>query len=290
MQLNELPTDRRLVLDDSGKFFEIPADLLSQFRISEERLHRIVAGLPRDAAGRLQVPDWLKAVLEDLDPDVEAQGRILDLAAVAVLAAAGCVAPVGSQSAAETEPLPIAMGIDVEPGAPSTGADSATILFWDRTPNDMRPAEMDCVAFENGAYAPARGVIAQQKHVVWEGVCGVPVTLGPGVYDVAVTLDGTLDRATIRRSVIVAEDQDITVEARFDTSILEVRIQHDRERVAGIVRVLRDGQEVGTLGSYIPARLSSGTYELLVSYRTEERVIGPFDLAPTQRRAFTVSF
>lgn len=287
MQLSEHHVDDRLVLDANGRFFEIPADLLQQFRISEERLHRIVSGLPRDEEGNLQIPPWLEQVLESLDPDVEAQGRLLDVAAVVVLAAAGCAAPVGSSSE-ELEAIDLSV---IEHRAPDVGTDLPETFRWEREPGDVSPSELECIAFENGAYAPAHARITDRGNVVWEGPCGAePAALGEGTYEVAITLDGALDRPTKTRTVSLTEGQDVTIEASFETSILEVRIQHDRERAAGIVRVLRDGQLVGTLGSYIPARLSSGEYSLVVSYRTESQTIDPFVLVPGQRRAFTVSF
>ena len=292
MQLSEHHVDDRLVLDANGRFFEIPADLLQQFRISEERLHRIVSGLPRDEAGKLQIPPWLEEVLENLDPDVEAQGRLLDVAAVVVLAAAGCAAPVGTPSSSSDELVSIDSSA-VEHRAPDVGTDIPATLRWEREPGDVRPSELECVAFENGGYAPARARITDTGtgSVVWEGACGAePAVLGEGAYEVAITLDLALDRPTQHRSVAVDDGQDVTIEAKFETSILEVRIQRDGERAAGIVRVLRDGQLIGTLGSYIPAHISSGEYSLAVSHRTDTETIGPFILTPGQRRAFTVSF
>lgn len=151
------------------------------------------------------------------------------------------------------------------------------------------PARFDCRVEENGAWAPATFVAWRDGQRVASGRCGSTVSLEPGSYDVVLTLDGALDTPSRRVRVEAAEGQPVRATARFDTSILEVRFTKDGRRAAGMAIVLRDGQRVGTLGSGVPAHLSSGRYEIVARYRTEERRF-TVDLAPEQRRAIRAAF
>lgn len=151
------------------------------------------------------------------------------------------------------------------------------------------PARFDCRVEENGAWAPASFSALRDGQRVASGRCGSAITLEPGTYDVVLTLEETLDRPQRRVRVQAPEGGSVQATASFQTSILEVRFTREREPAAGLAIILRDGEQVGTLGSRVPARLSSGRYEIIARYRTHERRF-TVDLAPGQRRAIHAAF
>jgi len=63
----------------------------------------------------------------------------------------------------------------------------------------------------------------------------------------------------------------LKLKADFPTATLEVRIASSGRRAAGMAVIKRNGQQLGTLGSGVAAHLSTGTYRILVRYRTQEK-------------------
>ncbi len=156
-------------------------------------------------------------------------------------------------------------------------------------PAPTEPGELACRAEENGIYAPARIEIRRGAELVASGSCDQSFSLAPGSYSAIVTLETTLDRPTRTISVNVPSGGRATAFAPFATSVLEVRFFSSRIAVPGLAIVRRDGRDIGTLGSGIPARLSSGTYEIVARYRTLERRYTVV-LAPGQRIALRADF
>ena len=151
-------------------------------------------------------------------------------------------------------------------------------------------ATVDATAYENGAYAPARIVVWEHGNHVLTTTSGTPFRLTADTYDIAVVLDEVLDRPYQAYRLLVAPDQDVSIGAQFETGILEVRVMHDGQVAAGRADVVRHGQVVGTMGSCVARRLSAGTYDVAVHYRTETVLYQAVHLAPAQRRALTVHF
>jgi len=87
----------------------------------------------------------------------------------------------------------------------------------------------------------------------------------------------------------VTADGLATARAEFETSILEVRFTADGRPAHGLAIVKKDGRVVGTLGSGVSGRVSSGTYEVVARYRTTDRSY-TVPLAPGQRRAIRAAF
>lgn len=146
-----------------------------------------------------------------------------------------------------------------------------------------------CSITENGA--PARGTIAVEKDgkEVAAGSCGAPLSVPVGKCKVTVRLDGTLDNPSSTVNVDVSAGKTAPVTVDFKTGVLEVRIDAKGQRGTGIVTLNRDSKRVGTLGSGVAARLSAGSYEVVVRLGGQERRY-LVELRPGQRRLVRAQF
>jgi len=104
-----------------------------------------------------------------------------------------------------------------------------------------------------------------------------------------VRLDGTLDNPSKSVKVKVSPGKSTPVSVDFQTGVLEVRIETKGQRGTGIVTVNRGSQRIGTLGSGVAARVSAGSYEVVVRLGGEERRYS-VDLRPGQRRLVRAQF
>jgi hypothetical protein len=146
-----------------------------------------------------------------------------------------------------------------------------------------------CVADENGASAPATIEIRQGQRIVANGACASSLELPAGRYTATITLTSALDRPSRSLEVSVASGAEAIARASFATAVLEVNFTFEGEATRGIASVRQNGRELGTLGSGVPARISAGSYEIALRYRTTERVI-QVSLAADQRRAVRAAF
>lgn len=149
--------------------------------------------------------------------------------------------------------------------------------------------QIRCSVTENGS--PARGtiVVEQDGREVGGGSCGAVLSVPVGKCKVTVRLDGTLDNPSKSVRVKVSAAKATPVSVDFQTGVLEVRIETKGQRGTGIVTVNRGSKRVGTLGSGVAARLSTGTYEVVVRLGGEERRYS-VDLRPGQRRLVRAQF
>jgi hypothetical protein len=149
--------------------------------------------------------------------------------------------------------------------------------------------EILCAITDNGA--PARGTIAVEQNgkEVAAGSCGAPLAVPAGKCKVTVRLDGTLDNPSKTVNLEVSAGKTAPVAVDFQTGVLEVRIDTKGQRGTGIVTLNRDSKRVGTLGSGVAARLSVGSYEVVVRLGGQERRY-VVDLRPGQRRLVRVQF
>jgi hypothetical protein len=104
-----------------------------------------------------------------------------------------------------------------------------------------------------------------------------------------VRLDGTLDNPSKSVDVEVAPGKTAPVTVDFQTGVLEVRIEAKGQRGTGIVTVNRKGERIGTLGSGVGARLSAGSYEVVVRLGGQEQRYS-VDLRAGQRRLVRAQF
>ena len=77
--------------------------------------------------------------------------------------------------------------------------------------------------------------------------------------------------------------------SRLATGVLEVRIEAKGQSGTGIVTVNRGAKRIGTVGSGVGARLSAGSYEVVVRLGGQERRYS-VDLRPGQRRVVRAQF
>lgn len=156
-------------------------------------------------------------------------------------------------------------------------------------PSPAQRGRVACGITENGAYAPGTIELRQGGPIVASGDCSQALDLPVGIYDATLTLTTALDRPQRTVRVTVTADGLATARAEFETSILEVRFTADGRPAHGLAIVKKDGQVVGTLGSGVSGRVSSGTYEVVARYRTTDRSY-TVPLAPGQRRAIRAAF
>jgi hypothetical protein len=54
--------------------------------------------------------------------------------------------------------------------------------------------------------------------------------------------------------------------------------------------IKRNGQQLGTLGSGVAAHVSTGTYRILVRYRSQEKDLGEVTITAGQRASLSAEF
>lgn len=167
-----------------------------------------------------------------------------------------------------------------------------------REPESLAPVEraaqargrIACRILENGGAASGTITIRKDGAEVSTGTCGAPTPVPAGSYEVVLGLDGAIDRPLRTVQVTVAPGATGTASADFQTAILEVRIEANGRRAAGMATIFRNGERVGTLGSGVAGHLSAGTYDIVAKYRSSEQRFDAVTLAPAERRALSASF
>jgi hypothetical protein len=146
-----------------------------------------------------------------------------------------------------------------------------------------------CTVTENGA--PARGTFEaeQSGKEIGSGSCGDSLAVPPGKYRVSVTLDGALDSPTKSADVAVTAGKTAPLTIDFKTGVLEVRVEAKAQGGTAQINVNRGSERIGTIGSNVPARLSTGAYEVVVRLGGQERRFA-VDLRPGQRRLVRAQF
>ncbi len=114
--------------------------------------------------------------------------------------------------------------------------------------------------------------------------------MAPGSYVAVLRLDGALDRPEQTRSIEVRAGATEALAGNFTTAILEVSIQADGRRAAGMARIMKNGRQIAMLGSGVSAHLSTGTYDVIVRYRTREQRFDGVTLSASERRGLDASF
>lgn len=149
--------------------------------------------------------------------------------------------------------------------------------------------EIVCSLTENGAPARGSASVEQNGKAVASGSCGAALPVPAGKYKVTVRLDGALDNPSESVGVSVSAGKTTPVSVDFKTGVLEVRIESKGQGGTGIVTVNRGSARIGTLGSGVAARLSAGSYEVVVRLGGQERRYA-VDLRPGQRRLVRAQF
>lgn len=164
----------------------------------------------------------------------------------------GCLARLGSMVTAGTLLLLL--------GLPLTDAQAADT------------GKVACEVKENGKAASGTLSLLQGEKEVASGPCGKPFAVAAGEYTAVLSLDGALDGPQQKKPLTVAVGKNASVSADFATGLLEVRIRNQGRDTAGMAVIRKDGKQVGTLGSGVAAHLSTGSYQVVARYRSNEKV------------------
>lgn len=150
---------------------------------------------------------------------------------------------------------------------------------------------VQCEIRENGE--PASGtmlVLDGSGKEVAEGTCGKPLTLPPGSYTAVLRLDGAIDGPEQRLPLTVGKDAPKPLKADFATGTVEVKVTSESKAAAGMAIIRKDGKQIGTLGSGVPAHLSAGTYDIEVRHRASSKTLSAVVIAKGDKKSLDVSF
>lgn len=148
-----------------------------------------------------------------------------------------------------------------------------------------------CEITENGKPAFGEITLLQGDEKVASGECGSkPINAAAGTYIAVLSLDGALDGPEQRQELTVKTGATQSAKADFVTGTLSVQIKREGRSAAGMAIVRRQGEQVGTLGSGVAARLSAGTYDVVVRYRSQTREFKGVVVEAGQPRTLDAAF
>jgi hypothetical protein len=165
-----------------------------------------------------------------------------------------------------------------------------TALFLWPSGAAFADAAVQCEISGNGEPASGTMLILDGTREVAEGTCGKPLSVPAGSYTAVLRLDGAIDGPEQRLPLTVGKDAPKPLKADFATGVLEVKVQSESKAAAGMAIIKKDGKQIGTLGSGVPAHLSAGTYEIVVRHRSEQKTLDKVVLARGERKSLEVSF
>lgn len=152
-------------------------------------------------------------------------------------------------------------------------------------------AAVQCEIRENGEAASGTMVVLDGAgQEVAEGTCGKPLSLPPGSYTAVLRLDGAIDGPEQRQPLTVGKDAPKPLKADFATGTLEVKVTSESKAAAGMAIIRKDGKQIGTLGSGVPAHLSAGTYDIEVRHRASSKTLSAVVIAKGDKKSLEVSF
>jgi hypothetical protein len=151
-------------------------------------------------------------------------------------------------------------------------------------------AAVQCEIRENGEPASGTMLILDGTRELGEVTCGKPLTVPAGSYTAVLRLDGAIDGPEQRVPLVVGKDAPKPVKADFATGTLEVKVTSESKAAAGMAIIRKDGKQIGTLGSGVPAHLSAGTYEIVVRHRSESKTLASVVIAKGDKKTLDVSF
>jgi hypothetical protein len=147
------------------------------------------------------------------------------------------------------------------------------------------------IAHDHGGATSGHVRVRDMKgDLIAEGRLGAPIVVPAGTALVTLLPDGFADHVEHVQRVELQPGDAAQVEAQIPSGVLEVRVRHEREPVFATVYLMRDGQEVGSVGSHVPWKASAGTYDLRIVYGGESQTVEDVLLEPGVRRAVRVDF
>lgn len=162
-------------------------------------------------------------------------------------------------------------------------------------PGDENPvaelATVTGVAYDHGGRTSGQVSVRDTKgELLAEGRMGAPLEIPVGAAMVTLVPDGFADDVSHTQRVLARSGDTLEVQAQIASGVLEVRVREAGEPVFATVHLIRNGQQVGTVGSHVPWKVSAGSYDLHVLHGGEERTVEDVHLEPSQRRAIRVDF
>jgi hypothetical protein len=149
---------------------------------------------------------------------------------------------------------------------------------------------VQCEILENGEAASGTMLVLDGTKEVAEGTCGKPLSLPAGTYTAVLRLDGAIDGPEQRMPLVVGKDAPKPLKADFATGTVEVKVTSESKAAAGMAIIRKDGKQIGTLGSGVPAHLSAGTYDIEVRHRAASKTLSAVVIAKGDKKSLEVSF
>ena len=153
-----------------------------------------------------------------------------------------------------------------------------------------RRGQIDCTIKENGAAASGVMVVRRGGQEIATGTCGKAVSVDNGSYDVVMRLDGALDRPEKVQKVNLKPGGKLTLNASFETGLLEVHATQGGRKAAAMAVISQSGRRIGSLGMGVTGRLSTGSYDVALRYRGEEKQFNGVTVSVGERRVLDAAF
>lgn len=150
--------------------------------------------------------------------------------------------------------------------------------------------KVECTILENASAASGTIELKGSDGELISGSCGGPVSAPAGKYSVELRLDGALDHPKKTSTVEVKSGETSQLKADFSTGILQIQAQEGERRVAAMATVYRGTSRVGSLGMGVTAHLSTGSYDVVVRYRSKEKRFSGVTLSAQQKRVLNAAF
>lgn len=149
---------------------------------------------------------------------------------------------------------------------------------------------VQCEILENGEPASGTMLVLSGEKEVAEGTCGKPLSLPAGNYTAVLRLDGAIDGPEQSIPLVVGKTAPKPLRVDFATGTLEVKVTSESKAAAGMAIIRKDGKQIGTLGSGVPAHLSAGTYDIEVRHRASTKTLSAVAIAKGEKKSLEVSF
>lgn len=153
-----------------------------------------------------------------------------------------------------------------------------------------RKGQIDCTILENGATASGVMVVRRGGQEMATGTCGKAVSVDSGSYEVVMRLDGALDRPEKVQKVNLKPGSKLTLNASFETGLLELHATQGGRKAAAMAVISQSGRRVGSLGMGVTGRLSTGSYDVALRYRGEEKQFNGVTVSVGARRVLDAAF
>jgi len=147
-----------------------------------------------------------------------------------------------------------------------------------------------CEGMDNGSSAATTFRLLAGEQEIASGPCGLPRTIPAGSYEALFVLDGAIDTPLRREPIEAQLGQTAEVQINYETGELVVEVTRGGRRSVGMVRVLRNGKPIASVGAGSANRLSTGSYGIEVESRGENRRLEAVTIVRGERRVLVADF